>query len=80
MHSITVQHASLTDSDISSILNLVCPGCGGPLGGASNEFQCQGHCRKDWRSDWESNGLSRSPKRRSTAQTASRWLIRYRSR
>lgn len=63
MHSITVQHASLTANDISSILNLICPGCGGPLGGESKEFKCQGHCRKDWRSDWDSNGLSRSRKK-----------------
>ena len=63
MHSITVQHASLTANDISSILNLICPRCGGPLGGASKEFKCQGHCRKDWRSDWDSNGLSRSCKK-----------------
>ena len=63
MHSITLQHASLTANDISSILNLICPRCGGPMGGEAREFKCQGHCGKDWRSDWESNGLSRSPKK-----------------
>ena len=46
-------------------LYLICPRCGGPLGGAFKEFKCQGHYRKDWRSDWESDGLSR---RRSAAQ------------
>jgi hypothetical protein len=39
---------------ISGILNWVCPECGGPMGGPTKEFKCQGQCRKDWRAVWES--------------------------
>lgn len=38
---------------ISSILNMVCPECGGPMGGQAEEFKCQGRCRNDWRLVWE---------------------------
>lgn len=38
---------------ISAIRNLVCPQCGGPMGGRTQEFQCQGQCGSDWRSVWE---------------------------
>jgi hypothetical protein len=38
---------------ISSILNMVCPECGGPMGGLAEEFKCQGRCRNDWRLVWE---------------------------
>jgi len=60
MHSVTVPVNFLTASDVSCILNLICPRCGGPLGGVSQEFKCQGVCRKDWRPDWESHAMSRS--------------------
>ena len=38
---------------ISSILNWVCPECGGRLGGPGKEFRCQGRCQTDWRQIWE---------------------------
>jgi len=34
---------------ISSIINLVCPQCGGRM----SEFQCEGRCRRNWLSEWE---------------------------
>jgi hypothetical protein len=30
----------------SGITNLVCPECGGPMGGRSKEFKCRGRCEK----------------------------------
>ena len=39
---------------ISAIRNLVCPECGGRMGGRTKEFQCQGQCGTDWRPVWES--------------------------
>jgi hypothetical protein len=53
MHSETVTEASLTANDVSYILNLICPRCGGPLGGVLKAFGCQGRCQKDWRPEWE---------------------------
>ena len=38
---------------ISDILNLVCPECGGRMGGQRMEFKCQGQCERDWRQFWE---------------------------
>ena len=38
---------------LSAIMNLVCPECGGPMGGRSKEFQCRGQCQRDWRPEWE---------------------------
>jgi hypothetical protein len=37
----------------SGILNWVCPNCGGPMGGRTKEFKCQGKCLRDWRDVWE---------------------------
>jgi len=34
---------------ISSIINLVCPQCGGRM----FEFQCDGRCRRNWLAEWE---------------------------
>jgi hypothetical protein len=34
---------------ISSIINLVCPLCGGSM----MEFQCNGKCRRNWLPEWE---------------------------
>jgi len=34
---------------ISSIINLVCPQCGGRM----SEFQCEGRCRRNWLAEWE---------------------------
>jgi hypothetical protein len=33
---------------VSSILNWVCPECGGRMGGHGYEFKCQGECQTDW--------------------------------
>jgi tRNA(Ile2) C34 agmatinyltransferase TiaS len=38
---------------ISGVLNLVCPECGGRMGGRGEEFKCQGECQTDWRPIWE---------------------------
>ena len=38
---------------VSSILNWVCPQCGGAMGGRGKEFKCQGACQTDWRRFWE---------------------------
>ena len=46
---------------ISSIINLVCPQCGGRM----SEFQCEWKCRKNWLAEWQSaNQAARSPKSR----------------
>jgi hypothetical protein len=42
-------------SIISSIVNLVCPQCGGRM----SEFQCEGRCRRNWLAEW--NGQIRPP-------------------
>jgi hypothetical protein len=34
---------------ISSIINLICPQCGG----AMVEFQCGGKCHRNWLAEWE---------------------------
>ncbi len=36
-------------SIISSIINLVCPQCGGRM----SEFQCEGRCCRKWLPEWE---------------------------
>ncbi len=47
-------NAIKTNADvISGILNWVCPGCGGRMGGHGSEFKCQGQCLTDWRQTWE---------------------------
>lgn len=70
MHSRPVTETSLTASDFSYIVNLICPRCGGPLGGALTAFTCQGRCRKDWRPEWEAavtaRMLNKSQRRRRT--------------
>jgi hypothetical protein len=46
---------------ISSIINLVCPQCGGRM----SEFQCEGRCRRNWLAEWEwANHATRSSKSR----------------
>jgi hypothetical protein len=57
---------------ISAIRNWVCPECGGPMGGRSQEFQCHGRCGRDWRSVWESASIE--PKRK-IAITAAQNLV-----
>jgi hypothetical protein len=42
---------------ISSIINLVCPQCGGRM----SEFQCEGRFRRNWLAEWEwANQATRS--------------------
>jgi hypothetical protein len=67
MQQVTTGNAVLTEYDVSSILNLICPRCGGPLGGPSKEFKCQGLCRRDWRPDWENSDLN--PRRKKTTRS-----------
>ena len=55
---------------ISAIRNLVCPECGGRMGGRRKEFQCQGQCGTDWRPLWES--AFAQPKRMRTARVDDR--------
>ena len=44
---------------ISSIINLVCPQCGGRM----SEFQCEGRCCRNWLAEWEwANYATRSSK------------------
>jgi hypothetical protein len=46
---------------ISSIINLVCPQCGGKM----SEFQCEGRCLRNWLTEWEwANQATRSSKSR----------------
>jgi hypothetical protein len=48
-----------TKDVLSSILNWVCPECGGRMGGRGKEFKCQGDCQVDWRPIWERLPLER---------------------
>ena len=44
---------------ISSIINSVCPQCGGRM----SEFQCEGRCCRNWLAEWEwANYATRSSK------------------
>ena len=52
-HSRATTCAEVSANWISAIRNLVCPGCGGRMGGRMKEFQCQGQCGTDWRDVWE---------------------------
>jgi hypothetical protein len=46
---------------LSSIINLVCPQCGGRM----SEFQCEGRCRRNWLAEWEwANQATRSSESR----------------
>jgi hypothetical protein len=49
MRTIETMPGELNASIISSIINLVCPQCGGSM----MEFSCQGKCRRDWFLEWE---------------------------
>src|SRR5271157_1204555 len=59
MQMSTVSAPLISADYLSAILNLVCPECGGRMGGRSNVFQCQGQCGTDWRSVWESTSVKR---------------------
>jgi len=46
---------------ISSIINLVCPQCGGRM----STFECNGRCGRNWLAEWEwANQATKSPKSR----------------
>jgi tRNA(Ile2) C34 agmatinyltransferase TiaS len=45
---------------VSSILNWICPECGGRMGGPGKEFKCQGQCQRDWRLIWQQSITDRS--------------------
>jgi tRNA(Ile2) C34 agmatinyltransferase TiaS len=52
MSSFTLTRFTPIAEMISDILNLICPQCGGRMGGEGLEFKCQGLCRTDWRGLW----------------------------
>ena len=56
MQSTAATIFSLSSADVSSILNLICRGCGGPLGALAEEYKCQGFCRREWRIAWVRGG------------------------
>ena len=56
---------------LSAIVNCICPECGGPMGGRSNVFKCQGQCERDWRSAWQSAFIAK----RSTPRSATGRLV-----
>ena len=47
----TIERTPVEENDriISSIINWVCPNCGGHM----VEFQCGGRCRRNWLAEWE---------------------------
>src|SRR5438477_11296410 len=58
-------------SIISSIINLVCPRCGGSM----MEFQCNGGCQRNWLPEWEWANLATAiftPSTRVTKRSADR--------
>lgn len=61
MSSITLARQTPIADVVSNILNWVCPGCGGRMGGEGLEFKCQGQCQTDWRRLWNSIQHDRRP-------------------
>jgi hypothetical protein len=54
-------------SIISSIINLVCPQCGGRM----SEYQCEGRCFRNWFAEWEwANHVTRRSKTKSANHRA----------
>lgn len=52
---------------ISSIINLVCPQCGGRM----SEFQCEGKCCRNWLAEWEwANQVTRRSRSRHPSHVA----------
>ena len=49
MSTIETMSGENYDNIISSIINWVCPKCGGHM----IEFQCGGRCRRNWLPEWE---------------------------
>ena len=61
MRSLDTLPGESNTSIISSIINLVCPQCGGRM----SEFQCEGRCCRNWLAEWEwANRAARSSKSR----------------
>jgi hypothetical protein len=54
MNTMEALPSESTTTIISSIINLVCPQCGGRM----MEFQCGGRCRRNWLEEWEWANLS----------------------
>jgi hypothetical protein len=55
----------------SSIVNGICPECGGALSLATEQFRCQGRCGTDWRPVWNrARQLDRSPDHRAKLGSA----------
>jgi hypothetical protein len=54
MRTIETLPGESSASLISSIINLVCPQCGGCM----MEFQCCGRCRRNWLPEWEWANIS----------------------
>ena len=53
MAFIRLSSVKATADVVSSILNWICPECGGRMGGLGKEYKCQGKCQTDWRLTWE---------------------------
>jgi hypothetical protein len=51
---------------ISSIINLVCPQCGGRM----SEFECEGRCGRNWLAEWEWANHAREALPRTQVQAA----------
>lgn len=48
MKTLDVMPGESSANLISSIINLVCPQCGGRM----SEYQCEGRCRRNWFMEW----------------------------
>lgn len=46
------------DNVRSSIVNCVCPECGGAIELSTSQFRCIGRCGKEWRDIWENAQLN----------------------
>lgn len=49
MRSVETLPGESNASVISSIINSVCPQCGGRM----SAFQCEGRCHRNWLAEWE---------------------------
>ena len=56
------------DRIISSIINWVCPRCGGHM----VEYQCCGRCRRNWLPEWEWANYAKTKSAGSSGADASR--------
>ena len=73
MRAIDLLPGESNASIISSIINLVCPQCGGRM----LEFQCDGRCRRNWFAEWEwANYLTKRAKGNGSGGSA--WTSRIR--